>query len=139
MCIRQASIDDHEALCAVDSVAGASVERRNQIRNWLESACCCVAEADGRVAGYGVLTHHFYGQPFIEMVMVAPEFRRQGLGEAIIRHFRSTLTQPKLFSSTNMSNKPMQELFAKLGFQSSGYIENLDEDDPEIIFYRPAV
>ncbi len=71
--------------------------------------------------------------------MVAPEFRRQGLGEAIIRHFRSTLTQPKLFSSTNMSNKPMQELFAKLGFRWSGYIENLDEGDPEIIFYRPAV
>ncbi|MEI1199429.1 GNAT family N-acetyltransferase, partial [Pseudomonas aeruginosa] len=139
MCIRSASIDDYEALCAIDSITKTSVERRDEIRSWLGSACCCVAEANGRVAAYGVLTHHFYGKPFIEMVMVGSEFRRQGLGEAIIRHFQSTITDSKLFSSTNMSNRPMQELFAKTGFKPSGYIDNLDDGDPEIIFYCPAV
>lgn len=139
MCIRSACIDDYEALCAIDSVAATSVERRDQIRNWLGSACCCVAEANGRVVAYGVLTHHFYGRPFIEIVMVGRGFRRQGLGAAIIRHFPSAIPDSKLFSSTNMSNRPMQELFVKLGFRPSGYIDNLDEGDPEIIFYCPAV
>jgi ribosomal protein S18 acetylase RimI-like enzyme len=139
MCIRLAGIEDYEALCAIDPVAETSVERRDQIRNWLGSACCCVAEANGRVAAYGVLTHHFYGQPFIEMVMVSREFRRQGLGTAIIRNFQSAITGSKLFSSTNMSNRAMQELFARAGFKPSGYIDNLDEGDPEIIFYRTTV
>ncbi|KAB2770281.1 GNAT family N-acetyltransferase [Brucella anthropi] len=138
MSIRPAVIDDYEALCAIDSVAETSLERRDQIRNWLGSACCYVAEANGRAVAYGVLTNHFFGQPFVEMVMVSREFRRQGLGAAIIRHFQSTMPDSNLFSSTNMSNRPMQMLFAKLGFKPSGYIDNLDEGDPEIIFYHPA-
>lgn len=29
-------------------------------------------------------------------------------------------------------------LFAELGFKPSGYVDNLDEGDPEIIFYHAA-
>lgn len=138
MRIRPAIIDDYEALCAIDSVVETSLERRDQIRSWLEAACCHVAEINGRVAAYGVLTKHFFGQPFVEMVMVGREFRRQGLGASIIEHFQSNIPNAKLFSSTNMSNRPMQMLFARLGFRPSGYVDNLDEGDPEIIFYHPA-
>ncbi|MBT9370481.1 GNAT family N-acetyltransferase [Rhizobium sp. CSW-27] len=135
MHMRPATINDHDELCAIDPVAELSAVRREQIRQWLATAVCCIAESRGRVAAYGVLTHHFFGQPFIEIVMVGHEFRRQGLGAAIVRHFQAASTGSKLFSSTNMSNRPMQALFAKLGFRPSGYIDNLDEGDPEIIFY----
>lgn len=138
MHIRSTIIDDYEALCAIDSVAGTSLERRDQIRSWLGSACCHVAETNGRVAACGVLTKHFFGQPFVEMVMVGREFRRQGLGASIVKHFQSIIPDRKLFSSTNMSNRPMQMLFAKLDFRPSGYVDNLDESDPEIIFYHAA-
>lgn len=30
----------------------------------------------------------------------------------------------------------MQALFAKLGFQRSGMIHNLDPNDPEIVYYK---
>ncbi len=134
MFIRSATNDDHEALCEIDTVVLTSEERRDQIRKWLGSACCFVVEIQGRAAAYGVLTHHFFGYPFIEMVMVGSRYRRQGLGAAIVRHFQSVITGPKLFSSTNMSNRAMQQLFTKLGFEPSGRIDNLDEGDPEIIF-----
>lgn len=139
MRIRPAVIDDYEALCAIDSVAQTSVERRDQIRSWLGSACCHVAETNGQVAAYGVLTKHFFGQPFVEIVMVGREFRRQGLGASMIEHFLSIIPHSKLFSSTNMSNRPMQRLFAKFDFKPSGYVDNLDEGDPEIIFYHPPL
>ena len=135
MRIRSAGVDDYDALCAIDSVAETSVKRCDQIRKWLGSACCCVAETDGRVVAYGVLTKHFFGHPFIEMVMVSTDFRRQGLGAAIISYFQSIITGSKLFSSTNLSNRPMLELFAEMGFEPSGYVDNLDDGDPEIIFY----
>lgn len=136
MCIRRANIEDYERLCSIDPVAATNAGRRDQIRNWLETAECCVAVVDGELAGYGVLTHHFFGQPFLELVNVGPEFRRRGLATAIIGHIQSANSGPKLFSSTNLSNRPMQQLFSKMGFRPSGYIDNLDEGDPEIIFLR---
>ncbi len=138
MNIRPATTNDYQALCVIDSVAEASPERRDQIYNWLESARCYVAQVDGQVAAYGVLTSHFFGHSFVEMVMVSQKFRRQGLGAAIIEYLRSVASGSKLFSSTNMSNVPMQMLFAKLGFKQSGHIDNLDHGDPEIIFYCPV-
>jgi ribosomal protein S18 acetylase RimI-like enzyme len=135
MNIRQATTNDYDALCGIDSVAEASPERRIQICNWLESARCYVVQVDGQVIAYGVLTSHFFGHSFIEMVMVDKKFRRQGVGAAIIEHLRSVASSSKLFTSTNKSNVPMQMLFAKLGFKRSGQIDNLDHGDPEIIFY----
>ncbi|PGM65339.1 hypothetical protein CN947_04830 [Bacillus cereus] len=41
----------------------------------------------------------------------------------------------KIFSSTNKSNENMQKVFQANGFIRSGMIENLDEGDPEFIFY----
>lgn len=93
---------------------------------------------DGQVAAYGVLNDHFFGSPFIEMLMVGSQFRRNGLGIALISYLRATCSGSKLFSSTNMSNVPMQTVLIKAGFRPSGYIDNLDENDPEIVFYSPV-
>jgi hypothetical protein len=48
-------------------------------------------------------------------------------------------TTPKVFTSTNQSNTPMQGLLGKCGFSPSGVIENLDEGDPELLFMRARV
>lgn len=136
VCVRSADLGDYEALCALDSVAETDAGRRVQIRAWLESACCCVGEQQGQALAYGVLTRHFFGQPFIEMVMVGKAYRGHGRGAAILEYFKSAQAGQKLFSSTNLSNQPMQSLFLKQGFKPSGYIDNLDEGDPEIIFYH---
>jgi RimJ/RimL family protein N-acetyltransferase len=42
----------------------------------------------------------------------------------------------KLFTSTNESNKPMQALLDQLGYERSGIVENLDEADPELIYFK---
>jgi len=41
----------------------------------------------------------------------------------------------KLFTSTNESNQPMQQLLSVLGYVPSGVIHNLDPGDPELVFY----
>ena len=53
-----------------------------------------------------------------------------------MQYLISICQTPKLFSSTNQSNRPMQALFAKAGFEQSGMIHNLDPDDPEIVYYK---
>lgn len=137
MRIRPAVQDDHAALCAIDTIAQSDPKRRADIAGWIEQGCCHLIEIDGEVAAYGVLSRHFFGHAFIEMLMVGASWRRRGLGAALIAHFQSMSSGTKLFSSTNMSNRPMQDLLVKAGFRPSGSIDNLDENDPEIVFYSP--
>lgn len=134
MKITNATIADYDSLVALDTIAPGDPERRHHIRSWIETGRCYVAETNGRVGAYGVLASHFFGNGFIEMVMVGEHFRRQGLGMGLVQHFKAICATPKLFASTNLSNQQMQRLLNAAGFRTSGYIDNLDENDPEIIF-----
>jgi GNAT superfamily N-acetyltransferase len=98
---------------------------------------CFLTEKDGKIMGYGVLNYHFFGCGFIEMLMVGEHYRRHGIGLALLNGLKSKCLHPKLFTSTNRSNLPMQRLLRTSGFIESGQIENLDEDDPELVFFIP--
>lgn len=138
MKIRSATLADVDTLVAVDTIAAHAPERRHHIRSWIETGSCHVVETNGSVGAYGVLAYHFFGNGFIEMIMVAEHSRRQGLGMALVRHFTAVCATPKLFASTNLSNRHMQTLLGAAGFRTSGYIDNLDENDPEIVFFFDA-
>lgn len=56
------------------------------------------------------------------------------MAKKLITYFQQKIATEKLFTSTNQSNVPMQNLLIQLGFVESGYIENLDEGDAELIF-----
>jgi ribosomal protein S18 acetylase RimI-like enzyme len=137
--IRIATIADYDKLAALDTIAPGETERAVQIRTWIETGCCHVAETDSNIGAYGVLTYQFFGNGFIERVMVGEQFRGQGLGTALVRHFQAVCATPKLFASTNLSNQRMQKLLKTAGFRTSGFIDNLDENDPEIVFYVRTV
>lgn len=139
MKIRPATEYDYDALCAIDTAVQESSKRRDHIIAWVKAGECYIAGTDRTVSAYGVMTHHFFGYPFIEMVMVDEAKRRQGFGEQLVKHFQSISPASKLFSSTNASNSAMQALLYKLGFQRSGQIDNLDEGDPELIFYHAKI
>ena len=134
--IRLATEDDIEVLCAFDPVDQEDSHRRDFIRRAVTSGNCSVTIVAGRAAAYGVLEYSFFDNGFISMLMVHPDYRRGGLGEALMRHMEAACRTPKLFTSTNLSNLPMQALLAKLGYLLSGVIHNLDEGDPELIYFR---
>lgn len=133
--IRPAARTDIAALITVDPVALTDIDRRQSLARWAAAGQCHVAEREGRVVGYVALTRSFFHQPFVELLIVAQDDRRSGVGLALIEHCKTaTAGEPKLWSSTNRSNAPMRALLAKSGFIESGVIENLDEGDPEMIF-----
>ncbi|WDR06621.1 GNAT family N-acetyltransferase [Devosia rhodophyticola] len=134
--IRVATHDDQDAITGIDNLAAKDSERIANIGRWISDGSCHLIACDDTVAAYGVLTDHFFDNGFIEMLMVAERFRRRGFGLALVEHFKTMCIGPKLFSSTNLSNRPMQQLLLKAGFCTSGYIENLDKNDPEIVFFR---
>ncbi|WP_414605879.1 GNAT family N-acetyltransferase [Stenotrophomonas pavanii] len=84
--IREAMPADVPALIALDSVAAHDPRRARQISDWQASGGVHVAERAGQLAGYLVIHHHFFGEAFVEMLMVARGQRNQGVGAALLRH-----------------------------------------------------
>lgn len=133
--IRQATVGDIEALIALDTAAADDPARAAHIRDWVEAGQCHLAEEGGEPVGYAVLTHNFFRNGMVEMLMVGERSRRQGHGEALLHHLTGLCRTDKLWTSTNLSNEPMRTLLTKMGFRLSGFIENLDENDPELVFF----
>lgn len=133
-------MSDAKSIFAFDHVAQTSPPRREFLVRAIAGGSCLVAETDGRVVAYGVIEHSFFGHGFIPLVYVAGAWRRKGIGTELMQHLEGVCATPKLFTSTNSSNEPMRRLLANLGYAASGVIENLDEGDPELVFYkiRPA-
>jgi predicted GNAT family acetyltransferase len=137
--IRGADTDDINLVSAFDEELGSN-ERKEAVRCATEGKNAYVLEQDHRVIAVGILEYTFFQQGFISLVYVDPRERRTGAGELLSGHFVSACRTPKLFSSTNLTNIPMQTLFAKLGFTLSGVIHNLDANDPELIYFEdPSV
>ncbi len=137
--IRQAVIADELAICSFDHIAQYNDKRTQFIIDAISAEHCFVAIVDGNAVGFIVLDYTFYACGFISLLYIHPEFRRQGLGSELIRHVETICQTEKLFTSTNESNVPMQNILRKLGYVRSGTIENLDEGDPEWLYFkRPA-
>ncbi|WEJ32819.1 GNAT family N-acetyltransferase [Devosia sp. SD17-2] len=134
MRVRPAGPDDIATLLALDPIAARSVDRARSIAQWVGAGWCSAAEIDGALAGYAVVHPHFFGRNFLEMLMVAPAFRRRGIGRALLVHALDAQPGAILWTSTNLSNAPMRNLLAQFGFTRMGVIEGLDEGDPELIF-----
>lgn len=137
--IRQSVLSDIEQLVSLDPIAAKEVGRRVQIEQAVATHECWVACVSGDPAvpiGYGCLDKHFFGEWFISLVVVSDAHRRSGAGREIVAHLETCAAASKVFTSTNRSNSPMRQLLEQLGYQQSGRIENLDQDDPELIFVK---
>jgi ribosomal protein S18 acetylase RimI-like enzyme len=133
--IRPASSADLPLLMAADHM-GTEPKRKEQVQRAIDQGHCWLAESDGRVLGYVITDTSFYGHPFVWLLVVASAFRRRGVATALMRHVEAMFSGGKLFTSTNESNLPSQRLMESLGFQRSGRVENLDEADPEILYFK---
>ncbi|MGQ0600299.1 MAG: GNAT family N-acetyltransferase [Anaerolineales bacterium] len=134
--IRLAQTDDANRLFAFDPIAQVENERRDYLQAEIATRNCWVAVRDDQFVGYAVLVYTFFGNGFVELLYVHPEHRRAGFGAALMRHCESICRTPKVFTSTNLSNLPMQALLNKLSYTLTGMVHNLDEDDPEIFYFK---
>lgn len=137
--VGRAAASDWSAIAEIDSVAAAGDHaRQNSIRRWCEQDVVLMAQDASGPLGYSVLEHNFFEQGFITMLMVVPRARRQGVGARLLTAVETTCMAPKLFTSTNTSNHPMQQLLQRAGWQPAGLLHGLDEGDPELFYLCPT-
>ncbi len=139
--VRPAGPADVAAIEAVDPVASHDDDRRRFIAERVAAGQTLVAVVDDAldgdaIVGYLVMDHGFFGRGFVAMLCVHPERRRRGIGQALMRHAEVACRTPRIFTSTNRSNLPMQRLLEGLGYRRSGMVDDLDPGDPELFFSR---
>ena len=134
--IRLAFESDIEAMWSFDQVAQHDEKRREFVAEAVRAGRVSAAIVQGSVVGFVILEYTFFQRGFVSLLYVHPDFRRRGVGSALMRHVQGICETPKLFTSTNQSNRRMQALLDKLGYVRSGIIHNLDPGDPELIYFK---
>lgn len=132
--IRRAAPDDWSHLIAVDARLAQPAEWHHKLHESIAAGACSLAFAGGTPLGYALLDYSFFGNGFVPTLFVAPQGRRVGVGTALMQHMAQACRTPTLWTSTNLSNVPMQRLLAKLAYTLSGVIHNLDPGDPELVY-----
>jgi GNAT superfamily N-acetyltransferase len=134
--IAHAISTDIDNLEKIDPSLRTLTSRRKTLMHSLDFGTVLIASYEHNPAGFIELHNHFYGHWFIELLFVRDGYREKGIGTLLLEKVCQMHKGEKLFSSTNESNRPMRRLFAKVGFIQSGFIENLDEGDPEFVYLR---
>ena len=134
--IERASSEDFEHICALDETVHAGAPRRRFIGEACAQGRVAVARVDEMIRGFVIFDESFFDQFFVRLLVVHPDFRRSGIATALMRAAELDCQCEKMFTSTNQSNIPMQRLCDRLGFVKSGFVENLDEGDPELIYVK---
>jgi GNAT superfamily N-acetyltransferase len=102
----------------------------------IEQSRCIVAEIDAVPVGLVAWNREFFGRDFVFLLFVSRQWRRRGIATALLNYVETTCDSKALFASTNESNAPMRQLMESCGYRPSGRIENLDTDDPELVFVK---
>ncbi len=134
--IEMANASDVDAIRALDRRVTGIDDRSQRLAKAIQARQCHKAELQNVLVGIAVMDQSFFEQSLISLVVVDSLYRRRGVASALIRHLEAVCPTPKLFTSTNSSNIAMQHVCEALGFTKSGYIDNLDEDGPEIIYFK---
>ena len=124
MIIREMKLEDVPAIAELEKVCFSDPWSENSIASELNNRLSywLVAEYSGTIAGY-IGSQTVLDWTDIMNVAVAPEYRRQGVGEALLNGLTDHLyrTGTKVFSlEVRVSNAPAIALYEKLGFTQAG-------------------
>lgn len=136
--VRRAGQGDLTVMLQVDPRAAlGDAERHGYLADAVDREICLLAAVDGVACGFVVVKlQHFFGRDFVDLLMVADTHRRHGAGRALMRAALDAASSADVFTSTNQSNAPMQALLQSEGWNVSGKLDGLDDDDPELVYYK---
>ena len=137
--IVKANMTHLDEIAHVDSEVIGNTSRRNFIKDSIEREQCIIVQEANDIVGFLTYDTNFFDCSFISLMMVSPSKRRKGYASLLLAYMINHSPTAKVFSSTNCSNVMMQKVFEANGFIQSGKIENLDEGDPEIIFFKSTL
>jgi len=131
--VRFATLDD------LDFVARDHYIPTEVVRRKIEQQEVVVAERQGSPVGYARLECLLSTVPYIELIWVLPEHRRQGAGKAMLRFMEDYLREnghEQLFSSSQVDEAEPQAWHRHVGFEECGLIGGINDGGVGEVFFR---
>jgi ribosomal protein S18 acetylase RimI-like enzyme len=129
--VRRATTEDLEALLELDRTTPVGRSRGEYLTARVHANEVIVFERNALVVGYLVRrARSFIGRDFVDLMAVAIDVRRQGVGSALLDDAVRSSSSDRIFTSTNRSNSPMRKLLELSGWHFSGELDGIDEGDP---------
>ena len=101
-----------------------------------------IAEVDGRPIGYLRLEYLWSRVPYIGVVFVDDDYRKEGIGRKILTFLEDNLRSrghDRLFSSSTVNEPEPQAWHRAVGFVESGMINEIGDDGIGEIFFRKSL
>jgi ribosomal protein S18 acetylase RimI-like enzyme len=109
------------------------------LRRKIEEKAIVLAEVDERLIGYLRIEHLWLSVPFLSTIGVAEEYRRRGVGTAMIKFLEEHLSRRghgALYSSSDANEPGPQAWHRKVGFEECGIIAGINEGGVGEVFFR---
>jgi ribosomal protein S18 acetylase RimI-like enzyme len=123
--------------------AAAPATRRDFERSWMEDkTIVLVARSGGRLAGSYHLVPNYSGRAAHignAGYMVHPDFRRQGIGRALVEHSIAEASRhdfDALMFNLVFESNPARHLYEGFGFEAVGRVPEAVEGEDAIIYWR---
>ena len=98
-----------------------------------------IAERNGKRVGYVRLEYLWSIVPYISLIHVLPDFRRQGIGKALLRFLKTFLRDTgheALYSSSQADEPEPQAWHRYVGFEECGFIAGINDGAGEVFFRK---
>lgn len=131
--VRWATLDDLDFVHQDRYIPAEVVKRKVE---WQE---VLVVERNDRRIGYLRIEYLWSVVPYIALIRVLPEHRRQGAGKALL-HYLETFLREKghkaLYSSSQVNEPEPQAWHRHVGFEECGIVAGLNGDGVGEVFFR---
>jgi len=134
--VRQAVASDIELILRIDSQAPIDQSRRALVNSAVDRGECFIALQDGFVIGYAVMNYLFFDRGFVPLIHVDTNHRRRKVGSRLFDELEERCRTSRIFTSMNLSNLPMLRFLSARGYVLSGIVQDLDENDPELLYSK---
>ena len=98
-----------------------------------------IAERNGKRVGYVRLEYLWSIVPYIALIQVSPEYRRCGVGKALLRFIETFLHDAgheTLYSSSQADEPEPQAWHRHVGFEECGFITSINGGVGEVFFRK---
>lgn len=98
-----------------------------------------IAEWTGKRVGYVRLEYLWSIVPYISLIQVLPEYRRQGVGKALLQFIETFLRDAGhevLYSSSQTDEPEPQAWHRHVGFVECGFIAGINDGVGEVFFRK---
>ncbi len=105
----------------------------------IESQEVVVAEWNSKRVGYVRLEYLWSIVPYIALIRVLPEYRRRGVGKALLRFIKMFLRNTghdTLYSSSQADEPDPQAWHRHVGFEECGFIAGINDGIGEVFFRK---